>query len=63
MMLGSPGPGVVNVVVGLVEQRDLGNVFADALAAAAQIPDSSQPQSLREGAPRPEPEARIVPRG
>jgi len=45
------------------QQRDLGNAFADALAAAAQVLDDGQPQSLREGAPRPEPEARIVPRG
>jgi hypothetical protein len=44
-------------------QRDLGNAFADALAAASQELEGGQPQSLQQGAPRPEPEARIVPRG
>jgi predicted acylesterase/phospholipase RssA len=44
------------------EQRRLGADFTEALGAAAGVATDAEPETLEEDAPRPRPQARIVPR-
>lgn len=44
------------------DQRRLGADFTEALGASAAVLTDAEPETLEEGAPRPRPQARIVPR-
>ena len=49
-------------IFGSQAQRDLARDFTAAISAAAKIAEHAAPEDLAKGAPKPEPEVRIVPR-